>query len=208
MGEGIDDSLLPGEVGVFGDLFEKEAVELFGAVDLLAGEPVGFGNRPRERWVGAADLRYVSSPAMLTARPGDPKQPQTRARMPPERGRPGEQQERGVGDPPLLRGLLDQAVVAECLRDRARSERGAVQEFPGKFQVEVVQGRVRAVALLVTDSAVDLLAFVDDFLRLSRHVVADAIREAVAVDHDRFGSDRHAEHEHFDSGDAQPAAAA
>ena len=109
---------------------------------------------------------------MLAARPGDPKQPQPRARMPAERRRPGEQQERGVRDPPLLRGLLDQAVVAEGLRDRARSDRGPGQELPGKFQVEVVQGRVRAEALLVTDPAVDLFAFVDDFLRLSRHVVA------------------------------------
>ena len=141
---------------------------------------------------------------MPAARPRDAKQPQPRARMPSKPGRLGEQQQRGVRHPPVACSVLDQPVVPKRLQNRPPADGSSCQKPLRQLQIEVVQRRVAAQALLEADPTVGLLALIDDFLRFPRHVVADPIRKAVAGHHDGFRSDWDVEHQHFDAGYPQP----
>ena len=197
MCERVDDGLLPCEIGVLGSIFEVEAVESLGATNLLPGKTMCLVDRPCKRRIGATDLRHVSLPAVLAVCPRDAKQPQPRARMPLKRGRLGEQQQRGVRHPPVACSVMDQPVVPKRLQDRPPADRSSCQKPLRQLQIEVVQRRVAAQALLEADPTVGSLALIDDFLRFPRHVVADPIRKAVPGNHDGFGSDWNVERQYF-----------
>ena len=64
---------------------------------------------------------------------------------------------------------------------------GPREELLGENEVKVVQCRFRLHPAIVASRPVRLLALVDHLLRLQPNLIADAVRESVAVDHHGLG---------------------
>lgn len=103
--------------------------------------------------------------------------------MPAGHRHPREQQQRRVGDPPAARRSLDEPVSFEDLLDRARSERRPREQVSSQIEIEVIDRRLGANPLLVSDPAIRLFPPVDHLLGLADHLVAHPVRKAVAFHH-------------------------
>ena len=152
MGNRIDDQFAPCRLGVFGHVPQKDVAKRLGKLDLLARKANALaeaGGEGRTGVCGPDDAVTVSEDA---GRTGDPNDPYTGAGIPVASGRPGEEQERRIGDLPLRIIAENQPVVAKRVEERPSIGERVAEKRPRQLQIEIMERRSLSDAPLVVDS--------------------------------------------------------